>query len=282
MRAARDEAANELAPGAAKPSPSSAVDELVDSDVPAAVLCARCGDADCPGCLNDLMRSGFVSVVPWERPAIPMLARLWTTASATTLEAEPFFESLPDGPLAPALRFAVASELSASAAIAMFALGSLAVLAPSWARHVVIDEGLVLARIVALAVPSLAGLLVAAHVAHGWALDRAARRSGARGQTTRALRFGLYSTGWDLVLGPVGAVVIAWKQGLVAALNLSGIGVGLPARSARAFLRGCYRLDGTAAEPALRDSFVAAVVVTALATVAVLAFAFAMVFFGSS
>jgi hypothetical protein len=216
------------------------------------------------------MRSGFVSVVPWERPGIPFLTRLWTTASATTLEAEPFFESLPDGPLAPAFRFAIVSELIASASMALFAVIPLAILAPGWVKHVVVDDGLLVARLLVLAIPSLAALLVGAHLAHGWALDGGARRSGARAQTTRALRFGLYSAGWDLVLGPLGAIVVVAKHGLLKALNLAGIGAGLPGTSARAFLRGCYRLDGKAAEPALRASLVAAVLATAFGTIAIL------------
>src|SRR5579883_1365074 len=79
------------------------VEELVDSEVPAAVVCAHCGDADCPGCLHEQTRSGVVAVVAWERPGAPALTRLWATARASTLDAERFFESLPDGPIAPAL-----------------------------------------------------------------------------------------------------------------------------------------------------------------------------------
>ena len=114
-------------------------------------------------------------------------------------------------------------------------------------------------------------LLVLAHLAHGWALDRGARRAGARGATTRALRFGLYAAGWDLVIGPLGALVVAAKEGLSAASSVVTVGIGLPARSARAFLRGCYRLEGAAAEPALRASYVAAAVATGVGAVAVIA-----------
>jgi hypothetical protein len=259
LQAARDRAAD-----------APEVDELVDSDVPAAVVCARCGEADCPGCVNALMRSGFVSVVPWERPGSSVLARLWTTASATTLEAEPFFAELPDGPIAPALRFAVLSELIASTAMALFAAIPVAILAPSWLMHVLRDDGLLVARLVAMGIPGLAALLVAAHTAHGWALDRGARRPDVPSQATRALRFGLYSAGWDLVLGPLGVGVVLAKHGVTKALGLVNLGVGLPGRSARAFLRGCYRLDGKDAEPALRASMVAAVLATLFGTVAIL------------
>ncbi len=243
----------------------------MDADVPAAVVCAHCGDADCSGCRNEQTRSGVVAIVAWERPGAPAMARLWATARATTFESDRFFESLPDGPLAPAVRFAFASELLASAAMALLALAPAALIAPRWVRHVLVDEGPAAARLAAVGVPSLATILVAAHVVHGWALDRGARRSGARGATTRALRFGLYATGWDLVVGPLGALVVAAKEGLGKALSLGVVIMDLPGRSSRAFLRGCYRLDGAGAEPALRASYVAAAVATGVGAVTVIA-----------
>jgi hypothetical protein len=254
------------------------VDELVDAEVPAAVVCAHCGDADCPGCQNENTRSGVISVVPWERPGAPLFGRLWATARATTFDAERFFESLPDGPLAPALRFAIVSEIIASAAMALALLAGLAVLAPTWAKHVLLHETLTAARLGAAVVAGLATLLVAAHAAHGWALDRGARRSGARPAATRAIRFGLYAAGWDLVVGPFGALVVAFKEGVGAALSIAVLGVGLPGRSARAFLRGCYRLQGKSAEPALRASYVAAALATAVGAVAVIAALLAALF----
>jgi hypothetical protein len=162
-------------------------DELVDADVPAAVVCAHCGDADCPGCLHEQTRSGVVAIVAWERPG-GSLSRLWATARATTLDSERFFESLPDGPVAPALRFAIATELIASTAMGLLLFAPVALLAPGWVKHVLAEETLTVARFVAVGIPLLAGILVAAHAAHGWALDRGARRSGVRGATTRALR----------------------------------------------------------------------------------------------
>jgi hypothetical protein len=126
-------------------------------------------------------------------------------------------------------------------------------------------------------VPSLAMLLVAAHAAHGWALDRGARKSGLRPALTRALRFGLYAAGWDLVIGPLGAIVMGIKEGVGAALRVGPIAMGLPTRSARAFLRGCYHLEGKSAEPALRASYFAAVVATALGAIAVIAAGIAVI-----
>ena len=256
-----------LVDGAAKARES---EELVEADVPATVVCAHCGDADCPGCLNEQTRSGVVAVVPWERPGASAWTRLWTTARATTFDADRFFETMPDGPIGPALRFAIASEMIASTAMGLLLLVPLTLLAPGWVKHLLLDEGGLLLRVVVAGVPALAALLVAAHVAHGWALDFGARRSGARGATTRAVRFGLYAAGWDLVIGPLGAVVVAVKEGLRASLSIAGVGMGLPGRSARAFLRGCYRLEGPSAQPALRASYAAAVVATAIGAIAVI------------
>jgi hypothetical protein len=86
----------------------------------------------------------------------------------------------------------------------------------------------------------------------------------------RAIRFGLYAAGWDLVVGPLGAIVVAVKEGLRKAISIGSVGVGLPGRSARAFLRGCYRLDGAAAQPALNASYAAAIVATAVGAIAVI------------
>src|SRR5258708_17000882 len=119
-----------------------------DSDVPAAVVCARCGDAECPGCVNDLMRSGVVALVPWERPGRPVFERLWETARATTLDPQHFFEGLPDGPLLPALRFAATREVVASTAMAVGVLGRVALLAPEWARPLLVRRWGTLLRLV--------------------------------------------------------------------------------------------------------------------------------------
>jgi hypothetical protein len=246
-------------------------DDLLDADVPAAVVCAHCGDADCAGCRNEQTRSGVVAIVAWERPGASAMARLWATARATTFEADRFFESLPDGPIAPAIRFAFASELLASASVALLAMVPVALVAPRWIKHVLVDEGPAALRLALVAVPALATILVGAHVVHGWALDRGARRSGAQGATTRALRFGLYATGWDLVVGPLGAIVVAAREGVGKAFSLGTIIVDLPGRSTKAFLRGSYRLDGASAEGALRVSYVAAAAATVIGAIIVVA-----------
>jgi hypothetical protein len=237
-------------------------------DVPATVVCAYCGDADCSGCENDLSRSGIVSVVAWERPATPALSRLWSTARSTTRDAEGFFELLPDGPLMPALRFAAACELLATGAAFMGFVALAAVIAPDWLKSLALDPGSrsVALRVIVLGLPAFAALLVTAHVAHGLSINFGATRSGVRSARTRALRFGLYACGWDLVMGPIGAVVVAWKEGLSAAAALGGSLNGLPTRATKAFLRGCYRLDGERARRALNASYLGAILATLVFT----------------
>jgi hypothetical protein len=250
-------------------------------DVPAAVVCARCGDADCAGCESqDASRSGIVAIVAWERPAMPMFARLWSTARSTTRDAEGFFELLPDGPVGPAFRFAATCELLAASAMLLAFLPVAAVVAPGWLTHLALDPGArsVALRVFFLGVPAFAALLVVAHAAHGLSIDVGARRNGARSARSRALRFGLYACGWDLVIGPLGAVVVAMKEGASAALGLGQLAAGLPTRATRAFLRGCYRLEGDPAKRALGTSYVGAFVATVVGALVIFAAILALLF----
>jgi hypothetical protein len=247
------------------------VDELFDVEVPAAVVCAHCGDAACPGCQSELSRSGVVTIVAWERQGGRTLSKMWETAQAATRDAEGFFELLPDGPIAPALRFAFICELLASGAVIVLFLAAAAAVAPGWVKHVVLDPDAreLALRILATGVPGLALLLVVAHAAHGLSLDLGAKKNGGRPAPSRALRFGLYATGWDLVQSPIGAAIIGIKRGLGAwvSMHLSGV----PTRSSRAFLRGCYHLGGKAADSALGTSYVAAVIATVVGALLIVA-----------
>lgn len=261
-----------------RPSLESLEDRLDREDnglfeVPAAVVCARCGDAECVGCQGASAKSGIVAVVAWERPAMPALLRLWTTARASTRDADAFFEGLPDGPILPAFRFAALCELCATTAMVLFAVPFAIAVAPGWVKSLVFEPSArsVLVRMLLLGLPAFAALLVLAHVAHGLSIDVGARKQGARRRTTRALRFGLYACGWDLVIGPLGAVVLALTEGAKAALSLTSLGAGLPTRATNAFLRGTYGLRGEEAKSALATSYVGAAVSTVLGALVVLA-----------
>jgi len=250
-------------------------DDAIDDsiDVPAAVICATCGDAACTGCEHELSRSGIVAMVAWERSGTPVLSRLWATARATTMTGDAFFELLPDGPIGPALRFALTVELIAALGFVVSAVPFVFLIAPTWLKHIALDGGArdIAMRVGVVGVPSLALLLVAAHAAHGLALEHGARKVGGRRARSRALRFGLYASGWDLVLGPMGAVILAFKEGIGASLRMLALGVGLPGRCTRAFLRGCYGLEGERAERANRSASLAAVLATIVGAFAILA-----------
>jgi hypothetical protein len=241
-------------------------------DVPAAVVCALCGDPGCPGCAFEATtRSGIVAIIPWERPGGSLLGRLWATARSSTKDAEAFFGALPDGPVAPALGFALLTELLAAISWGLVWGPVLVAIFPGWCRHVALDPHAraIALRVIVAALPVFALLLVGAHAAHGVSLDRGARKTGAPSSRRRALRFGLYATGWDLVVGPLGACVLAFREGLVAASEVAQLASGLPTRSAKAFLRGTYGLDVARTKVALTSSYVAAVVATLVAAVVV-------------
>jgi len=225
-------------------------------DVPAAVVCATCGDPACAGCAVEepTHASGIVAIVPWERPGVAAPRRLWSTARLTTLSAESFFGALPDGDVGAALRFAVVSELLAVFGLCVVAIPVTLAFAP-WFFELIGNDPAVrqLAfRALAFGVPALALAMVGIHAAHGLGLDVGARRAGARPKGTRGLRFGLYSCGWDLITLPAGLAILSVTDGFGAARKAAPLSLTVPARATRAFLRGVHRLDDRAARKASR------------------------------
>jgi hypothetical protein len=237
-------------------------DDPLDSffEIPAAVLCATCGRADCPGCspaTGD--ESGVVAIVPWERSG-GVWARLWATANATTQGAEAFFAVLPDGEIPPAMRFALVAELLAVLSMAMLLVPLAALVLPNLALEIVQSPPLWLCalRWLGLGVPALALWMIVAHVTHGAALDAGARRQGARSERRRAMRFGLYACGWDLMSGPLGALVMLVTRGVRDALELAELSMRVPSRASVALLSGVYQLPPDAVARARRAGSVAA------------------------
>jgi hypothetical protein len=225
-------------------------------DVPAAVVCATCGQPDCAGCAVEepTHASGIVAIVPWERPGVSAPRRLWSTARLTTLSAESFFAALPDGDVGAALRFALVSELFAVVGLCIVAIPVTLAFAP-WFFELVSKDPFVrqLAfRAFAFGVPALALAMVGFHAAHGLGLDVGARRLGGRPKGSRGLRFGLYSCGWDLVTLPAGLAVLSVTDGFGAARKAAPLSLTVPGRASRAFLRGVHRLDEATARRAAR------------------------------
>ncbi len=237
-------------------------DDPVDSfEVPAAILCACCGQSDCFGCSSATdTESGVLAIIPWERANTGTWSRLWATANATTQGAESFFAVLPDGEIRAAMRFAVLAELLAVGSMVVVLVPLAALALPTVALAVVREGalGLTVLRWVALGVPALALWMVLAHVTHGAALDAGARRQGALPQRRRALRYGLYACGWDLMAGPLGFVVTLFSKGFRAAFALIELSVNAPGKAANALLQGIYRLPSEGVARARRTGTIAA------------------------
>ena len=88
-----------------------------DADVPAAVLCAYCGRADCGGCVK-AERTAREGETPWEARELPFWRRLIGTAHLATADGEAFFGGLRDGSVSDALYFALSCELLAIGSLA--------------------------------------------------------------------------------------------------------------------------------------------------------------------
>jgi len=252
-------------------------DEALDSvEVPAAVVCARCGRPDCPGCEpidETTLPSGVISIVPWERPGQSAWTRLWATARSATRSAPQFFQSLPPGETAPALLYAVVSELCAVSSWALTLAAILAALAPDVALRLLMNgQGqTILMRVFLVATFGFTTVLVVGHVVYGFALDVGVQRVGGRSHRSQALRYGLYTTGWDILTSPLGFVVSLFAEGPKATLALVPLSVEVPGRAATAFLRGIYRLEEPQLGRARRYGTMVAVAVSVAAAFVVLA-----------
>jgi hypothetical protein len=242
-------------------------DEALDAlEVPAAVVCTRCGSGDCAGCSQtDHRASGVTAIVPWERPGESFGARLYETALATTVGGEGFFLVLPDGSVAAALRFAALAEVLAVSSTACV-LTPLAVLGIPGLLERCLSSGGTRATVALATLVGVVGftlLLVGAHAVHGLVLGRAVTRS-------RALRFGLYACGWDFGSSPAGFGWAAWRAGGGAAWRLFGASLMSPSRAVDAALRG-FELDVKVAARAKRRAMQVAMIVSVPAVMLVLA-----------
>lgn len=241
-------------------------------EVPAAILCAVCGHADCEGCISDDEgESGVIAIIPWERPG-GAWQRLWATANSTTTGAEAFFGALPRGAVEPALTFALLAEGIAISSLVLVATAVLFAIFPDLMMQVLLDNELAAdaGRWVAIGIPAVTVWMVAVHAIHGFAVDHAARRFGTAQLRKRALRFGLYACGWDLMTSPLGIVYTLVTRGVGAAAELFGLALTVPAKATTALARGAYRLDDERARRVHRRAVAVAMVVTVVSVVGVL------------
>jgi len=224
-------------------------------DVPAAVVCAACGDPDCAGCAVEeaTNRSGVIAIIPWERPGLTFWRRLWQTATLVTVHARPFFSALPDGDTMTALSFAFVAEAFAVTGLAFGAALLSLLFLPSLPALFMADAALrgQIVRGTCSGICLLVLAMVTLHAVHGLALDLAARSYGGR-RSGRGLRFGLYACGWDLVTLPLGLLVTAVLGGLSAARRAAPLGLTAPAQASEAYLTTLHGLSPESAQLAGR------------------------------
>jgi hypothetical protein len=210
-------------------------------DVPAAVVCAACGDPACPGCAIDepTHPSGIVAIIPWERPGLPLMPRMWQTSKLATTQASSFFGALPDGDISTALAFALVTETFAVAGL-LLCFGALALVALPELLGLLRNDPSLLRAILRGGFGCLLGLvltMVCIHAGHGIALDLAADRHAPR-RRSRGVRFGLYACGWDLITLPAGLLALALFDGRRAARRAFPLGMTAPMQAAEAYLVG--------------------------------------------
>src|ERR1051325_6338393 len=165
-----------------EPAKSDPDDPSLDFvDVPAAGVCASCGKPDCAGCLNvaeTTNASGVVAIIPWERPGLGWITRLWATARLATLSHREFFASLSEGGWRQPFEFAILAELVAASGVALCFGGVLAFM-PDFLTTALHDGVVqsVLFRVLGYGIPGLTGLMILLHAMHGLLVDRAARKA---------------------------------------------------------------------------------------------------------
>jgi hypothetical protein len=245
-------------------------------EVPATVVCAACGNPDCIGCgvEEPTHASGVMAIIPWERPGVGLLRRLWQTSYLATTHARTFFGSLPDGEISAALAFALVCETTAVLGLCIGASAVAFVLLPELPRLLLNDPALrrMVIRGIAFGALLLVIAMVSVHAAHGVALDGAARRFGTR-KRGRGLRFGLYACGWDLITLPFGLLTLALIEGISVARRAMPLGLTAPLQSAEAYLVGVHELAPDAARAVARRAarFTAIPVLVILAAGALIA-----------
>jgi hypothetical protein len=122
----------------------------------------------------------------------------------------------------------------------------------------------------AIGIPALALWMVVAHASHGAALDVGARRVGGRPQRRRALRYGLYACGWDLMTGPLGAIWMLFSRGIKATGEVMTLAMTVPGKASRALLSGVYGLPEEDVNKAHRWGTKTAVVLAIISALGVL------------
>lgn len=263
-----------------RPANDDGAVELQDVDVPAAVVCAICGEADCTGCQPEAQRttmSGVVVFVPWERMTNGLWSRFWATTRATTAGAEAFFGQLPEGAISPAMSFAILAEAVATGSmIAAFASAFTFLLYELFPRFATLlltstETRVTIARMAGVAWVGFTAVLLLGHVLHAFFLDVLAQREGRPAKRARALRFGLYAAGWDVAQSPLGFVVAFFSGGPRAFAETFRHAVSTPSRATAAMLRGLYGLEPESSKGLRNKAIVLTMIPCTIAIIAAMA-----------
>lgn len=216
---------------------------VIDGGVPPVVMCTVCGRTDCPGCSAPEQTPQLSPILPWESPGNTG-ERLWNMALASSLSPLRTFGELPDGPLAPAMVFALIAESVAILSLAVLALSIACSVSPDLMRRVLVDPAAI--GLIAGAAMALVGLLVALHVLWGLCLEAGTCTASGQPRWRLGVRFGLYACGWDLLTSPAGVLLGVLTRGPVAAWAPLVAASRVPRVAMRAYLVHCRKFDARA------------------------------------
>jgi hypothetical protein len=210
------------------------------------VRCVQCGAYDCQGCVaavNEAHSALAWELLPWEllplkRPEIAHFAthrsavnpsltaspaairpakavygwfqRLWLTARFATESPQRLFGQLPDGPLGSAIVFATVCETLALGSLWLLGLGVCVVALGTEGTWVLLSHwGGALAGLLAATV----GFMVGVHLWAGLCTELGALGDAQGFELKAALRFALYTCGWDFITSPIGLLVAILQLG---------------------------------------------------------------------
>lgn len=231
----------------APPSSQSTADE---SEVPPAVLCARCGRWDCATCEGPA-EAAVAPTLPWEAPGA-LGERLWRTAHTSSTEPRAVFGALADGSVASALGFAFLAEALAIGSFAVTLVLAAVAVAPGISMRALADP--TGRSYVAGGAFVMTVVMVTLHAMWGACLEfgAGATRAGLR----QSLRFGLYACGWDLLTSPIGVLEGLLRKGPRATLNALSSAVRAPRPALDAYQNKNRHFEPWARRRGLRLSIV--------------------------
>ncbi len=215
------------------------LEEADEQEVPPAIACAACGSQECMGTCAVARRAP--TDLPWENDESTWLVRLWRTAEMTALEPDFVFGRLARGRMSAALGFALACESLALASLGAVAAVAVGVLWPEtfvdW-----LHSPLVLSIVLAAWLVTTVGMLLI-HVLWGACMEFGAQLAGAETDHQRGFRFGMYSTGWDLLTSPAGVALSLAFRGWSAFAKPLRVAARIPRKAVDAYLIDCRGFD---------------------------------------